>query len=109
MEFPITKERLQKYRENEASLVDARKRVDAVVQKICKEIERVVLTTRDERYVYKIDLSYIYGVLPSMNAIVTPLKQIKILESVVEDLLTLFPDSKISVDPLETYILIDWS
>jgi len=109
MEFPITKERLQNYRENEASLVDARKRVDAVVQKICKEIERVVLTTRDQRYLYMIDHSYIYGILPPMNSVVTPVKQIKILQTVLDDLLALFPDSKISVDPLETYILIDWS
>ena len=109
MEFPMTKPRLQLYRENEASLLEARKRVNVVVQKICNEIERLVLRTRDLRYIYKLDSSHIYGILQPQNATVPPVKQSKILETVLEDLAILFPDSKISVDPLETYILIDWS
>ena len=54
MEFPMSRERLQNYRRHEAVAVETRQRVDATMKKICKEIERIVLTSDERRYVYKI-------------------------------------------------------
>ena len=109
MEFPMTRERLQNYRRDEAVAVETRQRVDATMKKICKEIERLVLGD-EHRYVYKIYDSDKYGgntyVSPQASL---PIQLMPILQDIIDALRTNLPDSKITVDPLETYILIDWS
>ena len=121
----MTKERLQKYRENEATTVLTRLRVKAVVKYICNQIESAAVRTHERKHVFKIqEIGNIehtsnFGIY---NNNITgynnptgqwthmfPIARLPILEPVLEDLRTLLPDSKITVDPLETYILIDWS
>lgn len=129
MEFPITKNRLKKFRENEAATVLARLRVEAVVNDICAEVERTALTTGLFRLVYQMSRFHtiymesksIYPTLchlgsgdwsdpkTGISGKLPPVPLYPIINTVLEDLVILFPDSKISVDPLETYILIDWS
>ena len=92
MEFPITRARLLNYRTNEAVLVETKQRVLKEVQQICKDIERTVLTTNDTKYIYRI-----------------PGHVVAILKEVVKEVEDKFPDSTVVVDPLKTYILIDWS
>ena len=106
----MSRERLHNYRRDEAVAVETRQRVDATMKKICKEIERIVLTSDDRRYVYKIYESDKNGgnTYVSQNRM-PPIQLMPILQDIIESLRTILPDSKITVDPLETYILIDWS
>ena len=129
MEYPITKERLKNFRANEAATILARLRVEAVVNDICAEVERTALTTGLSRVIY--EMSKIHTILIKSKSVyaslcnigggywkdpntgfagtLPPVTFLPILSTVLKDLVALFPDSKISVDPLETYILIDWS
>jgi len=108
MEFPITRERLQNYRANEAVLVETKQRVLNGVQQICKDVERTVLTTNDTKYVYNIPKH-----VKHPNARITAEGRVVQRDSIFKELLVAiqhtFPDSTVVLDPLETYILIDWS
>ena len=141
MEFPITCKRLQNYREDEATEVNAKQRLAKIIEKICKDIENILLTTDERKYVYRIEGS-VYGKLPSspkrnsevkfeneifFNSkkefvreeteilkkhkveLLHRLQERSILPDIVDTLKTLFPDSNVVVDPLITYIIIDWS
>ena len=104
----MTRERLQNYRRDEAVAVETKQRVDATMKKICKEIERLVLGD-EHRYVYKIYDSDKYGAKGFSTGSLMPIQLMPILQDIIDALRTNLPDSKITVDPLETYILIDWS
>ena len=129
MEYPMTKKKLQNFRANEAPTVLARLRVEAVVNEICGEVERTALKTGSCSVIYPtskfhtiaIKSKSMYASLCNLGGdywrdpktgfagTLPPVTFLPILSTVLEDLVALFPDSKISVDPLETYILIDWS
>lgn len=105
MQFPITRERLQNYRKNEAAEAYAKERINKAVSEICHQVENIAKTGRDQKFTYTLtrtnltaqDLSADFGT-------VRP-----VLDDVLSKLRELFPDSTIQVDPLKTYILIDWS
>ena len=109
MEFPITRERLQKYRKDEFLRVETEQRVKEVAQIICKGVENAVLNTNDTKYVFNIRIPVIQGILRHSGSLHTHRQQENILTSIMEKLNELFPDCTIQVDPLQTYILIDWS
>ena len=105
MEFPITKERLRNYRMQEAFLTEVKLRVETRTNEICKNVENVVLHSNEQKYRHNIRDS-------DKNGFTRPFPQIPsggIMKELIRNLKTKFPDSKIVVDPLETYILIDWS
>ena len=108
MEFPITRARLLNYRTNEAVLVETKQRVLKEVQQICKDIERTVLTTNNTKYVYNIPRHVKHPNL-RMTAEVSLANAGTIVKEVLAEIKDRLPDSIIIVDPLETYILIDWS
>lgn len=119
----MTKERLHKYREDEAATILARARVKEVVKGICNQIERLALRTYERKFVFEMKreqpVSYDSTNDCGNRLVIDPktgqykslceIPRLPILETILEDLRTLFPDSKITMDPLETYILIDWS
>lgn len=109
MEFPISRDRLQNYRVNEAVLVETKQRVLNEIQNICKDVERVVLTTSDTKYVYRILQEVKSGFTRPSNSSVSSIQAVGILKELVLEIKKVFPDSNIILDPLETYILIDWS
>ena len=126
MEFPISKERLQNFRSSEAAKIAQKHRVDSIVKTICSEIENTVLKTGAFQYVYKLGEGYvapgsIYVSLLNMGGnswhntktgqfeLLSLVPTLPIKEEILEKLRILLPDSKIVLDPLETYILIDWS
>jgi len=110
MEFPISRERLQNYKLNEALSVENKQRVLREIQKICKDVEITVLTTNERKFVYRIS-----GDIKNSNLRVTsnnmrrdqPVNILK--ELLVAEIHNTFPDCTVIVDPLETYIIIDWS
>jgi hypothetical protein len=109
MEFPITRARLLNYRTNAAVSVETKQRVLKEVQQICKDIERTVLTTNDTKYIYRIPGHVKEGEIRPQNSGVNVVHLVAILKEVVKEVEDKFPDSTVVVDPLKTYILIDWS
>lgn len=109
MDFPITRERLQNYTKNEAVLVERKQRLEKVIQTICKEVEQCVLRNNDTKYIYRIT-NDIQGSLRATNGYGNRMPQpTSILEDVLDKLKELFLNCIIQVDPLKTYIIIDWS
>jgi hypothetical protein len=108
MEFPISRQRLQNYRVNEAVLVESKQRVLKEIQQICKDVEKTVLTTNDTKYVYRIPNDVKGGFLRQTTEV-----RLAQAGGIIKELLlaiqNTFPDSTVVVDPLETYVLIDWS
>ena len=100
MEFPITRERLQNYKANEAQAVETKQRVSKEIKQICKDVEIVLLTSNERKYVYRI---------PPTNSPIRYINPKGIVKEIIEALENTFIDCKIILDPLETYILIDWS
>ena len=109
MEFPITRERLQKYRVNEAVLVETKQRVLKEIQVICKDVERTVLSTYENKYIYRIPYFVKNGELRPSNGLNNGINAAGFLKELVVAINNTFPDCNVMVDPLETYILIDWS
>lgn len=113
MEFPISRDRLQRYREKEAAIVDVKRKVDYELHKIHREVEKQVLDSvraKDMRYVYRIsDAVRTPFVWPYNSQQNYTVQTYKILDYLVQEVKVSFPDSRVVVDPLETYILIDWS
>jgi len=109
MEFPITRERLLTYRTHEAVLVETKQRVLKEVQQICKDVERTVLTTNDTKYIYRIPGHVKYPNLRPQNSQVSLVNPVAMVKELLVAIQHTFPDSTVVVDPLETYILIDWS
>ena len=109
MEFPISRARLQNYRVNEAISVETKQRVLKEIQQICKDVERIVLTTDDSKYVYRISSEVKYPNLRPTNGGVRLVEPVSCLKELLVAIKNTFPDSNVIVDPLETYIIIDWS
>ena len=109
MEFPISRERLQNYRANEAVSTETKQRVSKEIQKICNDIEKKVLTTDERKYIYRIAEVVKYGELMPMNSQVSLFHPMGFLKELLVAIKQAFPDSNIVLDPLETYIVIDWS
>ena len=97
MEFPISRTNLQRYRECKAVAADIKERVSEEVKVICKNVETTILNTYDNYYIYRVPSHVKYG-----SSGLSFTQQANIITN-------LFIDCKIIIDPLESYILIDWS
>ena len=109
MEFPITRDRLQNYRTNEAQAVETKQRVSKEIKQICRDVEIKVLNTNERKYVYRISHDIKSGFLGPTNHPISCINPKGIVKEIIEALENTFIDCKIIIDPLETYILIDWS
>ena len=107
MNFPITRERLQNYLQDEVFLVERKERLERVIQKICKNVELTLLKTTNKFYVFNITAD-IFGSMRYQIENKMP-QPTSILDEVMDRLKELFIDCKIQVDTLNGYILIDWS
>ena len=108
MEFPITRERLKNYRANEAISVETKQRVLKEIQEICKQVEKTVISTNERKYIYRISSLVRYGPLRQTTDVRLGNPD-DILKELLVAIKNTFPDSMVVVDPLESYILIDWS
>jgi hypothetical protein len=93
MEFPISRKRLQEYRLHEAAVAEKRLRVSGEIKRICNDVEHIVSRNYEQD-----EQKYVYHI-----------RYRDILKELLSAIVTKFLDSRIVVDPLETYILIDWS
>lgn len=104
MEFPITKERLQNFRQNELPAIMKKSYIDACVKGICDEVYNNIITTDEKKFIVQLSLlSRRYYKSPYQPNIKD------CLPDILTTLQERFIDSKVVVDPLNTYILIDWS
>jgi hypothetical protein len=110
MDFPISRLRLQNYRTNEAAFVQMNQSLQKEFKTICSKVETTVLTTDKQKYVYSIpSIVKVGGDCPCANSPVTLVHTPPFLKELIVAIKHAFPDSAVMVDPLETYILIDWS
>jgi len=111
MEFPITRERLQNYKANEADYAQVKQNLSKEMKEICRDVEKTVLTTNARKYVYKNVGIVKYMRIQSKMSIGggEPYRLYNCLNELLEAIKTTFPDCTITIDPLETYIIIDWS
>lgn len=106
MEFPISRLSLQTYKEHGAIAAAIKEKVSQEIQKICKDVEKTVLTTDKSNYMYHISKQNLYVPSATLDDVVK-----KLLTAIV----TMFPDCSIIMDPLniynylDPYITIDWS
>jgi hypothetical protein len=112
MEFPITRERLRNYMNGEAQEREIAKRVNETVGIICKEIEQTVIFKNEKKCVFELRGKRAYGLIFSPlqlgnNGIGLPSDGL--LPQVIDALKEKCIGCDIVVDPLKTYILIDWS
>ena len=106
MEFPITRERLQTYRANDAAANHNKQRVLKELNLICKFVEQKVLDN-ERKYIYEIRHEIKHGHINPCNGSFPPVGPI--LKELLEAIKNSFLGCTILIDPLETYIIIDWS
>jgi len=125
MEFPISRERLQNYKAKEAEAVERKKRISVEIKTICRDVEIKVLSTNEHRYVYRLNDNTRNAPLQPMNSqmyllnngLLQPMspqmyfsnQKVLFVKELLEAIKNTFPDCTITIDPLETYIIIDWS
>ena len=111
MEFPISRERLQNYMPKEADYAQIKGMIYKTMAQICKDVEKTVLTTNARKYVYK--GAYTFKSFQTQNIFHAGTgnsgRVYNCLNELLEAIKTTFPDCTITIDPLETYIIIDWS
>ena len=73
---------------------------------ICKGIENTLLYSDERKYIHRISIFEKYGRPQYGNGTIS---MGSIVNELVEMTKVMFPDSKITVDSLESYIIIDWS
>ena len=103
MKFPISREDLQNFdiakdRDEEAA-EQMKKSVVDVMNRLCNHFKRDIYNCiRDQRFIWRnIDNERITGVTE------------KLLPHLIKKLQETFIDCQILVDPLKTYLIIDWS
>jgi hypothetical protein len=104
MELPITREQLQCYKDD-YHIIARKKRLNEIINDISLKIHQEILggRTQNKRFKYNIPNLYYYwgNSSATMNFIA--------IEDLVKVLKEKFIGCTIQTDPLDTYILIDWS
>lgn len=124
MKFPITKEELQRFdytiemKQKREKDIDAK--IEVILQNLCKEFERSIQTSfREKRFIWRPDGRGEHGIFTDIFVFIqqysidgaedkTSLFDCK-KKYLVEKIRKLFVDCDIIIDPLHTYIIIDWS
>jgi hypothetical protein len=106
MQFPISRARLQNYRKSEACVAARAMRIEESMKVICKAVENTLLCSDERKYTHRITVFEKYGRPQYVNGTIS---MGSIVNELVEMAKTMFPDSKITLDALESYIIIDWS
>jgi hypothetical protein len=106
MQFPISRARLQNYRKSEACIAARSARIEESMKTICKGVENTLLCSDERKYIHRITIFEKYGRPQYVNGTIS---MGSIVNELIEMAKIMFPDSKITLDPLESYIMIDWS
>jgi len=115
MELPITKERLQNFRQNELPAIVKKNFVNACIKDITDEVYKTITTTDEKKCHVQLNVLFqkIYRTMSRFTCEYGYITQTSTFKDCIPDILSglqeRFIDSSIVVDPLKTYILIDWS
>ena len=112
MEFPITRERLQNYMPNQTDYIQIQRKIYMEMKQICKDVEKTILRTNEGKYVYKGTWGFKHFETENIVPVGSGFKSGRVyncLNELLEAIKNTFPDCTITIDPLETYIIIDWS
>ncbi len=106
MKFPITREELQAYnyvKDQEEQLEQKiQDSISKLIDQLCEEFKQSMKFNKDKKYVWNKFTSikpYING-RDGLD---------KYLPQIIDKLKNIFIDCNIIIDPLHTYIIIDWS
>jgi len=105
MDFSNNRKRPRIFGLEEAELADTKKTLLKEIQKICKCVEIKVTTTSEQNYIYEITDVVKSGVMRSESIG----QSVRFLTVLLEEIKRTFNGCNIIIDPLETYIKIDWS
>jgi len=111
MKFPITRERLQafdsKEDEDERKEEEIQKRLALILEGLCKEFERSMSSNiREKKFIWR-QIHQIKQMSPYSSF--GDMEKAPYLPRFVEKLKETFVGCDIIIDPLKTYIIIDWS
>ena len=111
MKFPITRESLQAFdpvKEREELLEeDIEKHLRQMLDIICKEFKQSISSnSKEKKYVWR-NLHYLSNI--QINGRITISQKDQYLPRFIEKLKENFIGCDIIVDPLKTYLIIDWS
>ena len=105
MEFPITRERLQGYMNGEAQLNALKNGTANTIKQFCQDLERHVMMG-EKKFVYNFDVRH-KSLHPSSGRFGIAPNVIK--KYIIQEIEKMLPDCTLTIDPLETYMIIDWS
>lgn len=108
MEYPITKERLQNFKENELPEISKKKFVNASVEYVCDQISTILVNTDETKCVVQIQVMY-KNAMRSITNYRIHVGLNEFIPDIVAKLQERFIDSVITVDPENTNMYIDWS
>jgi hypothetical protein len=111
MKFPITRDRLQafdsKEDEDERKEEEIQKRLALILEGLCKEFERCMSSNiREKKFIWR-NIGQIKQMSPGSS--IGDMEKALYLPRFVEKLKETFVGCDIIIDPLKTYIIIDWS
>jgi len=96
---------------NGADNAQIKRFISKTMEQICRDVEKTVLTTNERKYVYngawafkRFETENIFRVGSGNSG-----RVYNCLKELLEAIKNKFPDCTIIMDPLETYIIIDWS
>ena len=106
MQFPLTNYQLQNYRIDNVLKQQIRQRQEYIIKEICSGVENTLKTSTKNFFIYGAERHLIFD---SLRISVTAFPQDIVINYVLKDLQLKFPDSKITLDPLQKTVTIDWS
>ncbi len=126
MQFPMTRAQLQTYHNDVPDML-RQKTIEFAVELICNEVESIVIRKYPKNQEGKPTVSKCvvqlkdfnkkcsHFIMPKIKACYSPLVNVilshipAILPDILVELRKKFVDCSILTDPLQTYIVIDWS
>ena len=111
MKFPITRESLQafdyKKDQEERKEEEVQKRFALILESLCKEFERCMSSNiREKKFIWR-NIGPIKEMSPGSS--IGDMEKAPYLPRFVEKLKETFVGCDIIIDPLKTYLIIDWS
>ena len=106
MKFPITRESLQTYNQVKAQeeLIEEenQKKITEVLDRLCKEFKQCMPSNSNNK-------KFVWKNIQQIRSICKGSKYDEYLPQFIEKLKEIFIGCDIIIDPLKTYIIIDWS
>jgi len=108
MKFPITRESLQAYdyvkEQEEIIKEETQKRFTMILDQLCNEFKQTIRTNSIEKKFVWRQFGLIRGISMSARISID-----EILTQFIEKLKEIFIGCDIIIDPLKTYLIVDWS